>query len=100
MRLTKPDRTEQLLEVALALAASRGWSNMTRDAIAEAAECGGATVTLTLGTMTEIKRSVMRRAVRERCLPVVAEGLSRSDRTARKAPDDLKQEAASWIQSR
>lgn len=91
------DRTKELTASALQLAERVGWSNLTRDAIATEAGVSGALVTFRLGTMTEAKRKVMRAAVAARSLRVVAEGLAVGDRHARKAPDDLKAEAAAWI---
>lgn len=99
-RIPKAERTKQLLGVALRLAERDGWSNLTRDGIATEAGCHNATVTFTLGTMTELRRSVMRHAIERRSLRVLAEGLSRNDPTARKAPQDLKQEAAAWLAAR
>lgn len=99
-RISKSERTKQLLDVALTLAEREGWSNLTRDGIATLAGCHNATVSFTLGTMTELKRSVMRHAVMRRSLAVVAEGLSRGDKTARKAPQDLKDEVAAWLAER
>ena len=91
------DRTRELLVVALKLAERTGWRTLTRDAIAEAASVSPGLVSARLGTMDDMRRSVMRLAVRERCLPVLAEGLAVRDRHALKADDALRQAAAAWM---
>lgn len=91
------DRTRDLLSAALRLAEAEGWRTLTRDAIARAAGVSGALVTTRLGTMDALRRSVMRAAVRERCVPVVAEGLVVGDAHARKADDALRAAAQEWV---
>ena len=96
-RLAPPDRTRELLAVALRLAAAEGWRSLTRDGIARAAGVSFALVTVRLGTMDAIRRSVMRAAVRERCVAVVAEGLCARDRQALRADPELRALAGAWV---
>lgn len=91
------DRTRELLAVALKLAAAEGWRSLTRDGIARAAGVSYALVTHRLGSMDAIRRSVMRAAVRERCVAVVAQGLAVRDRQAMRADDELRALAAAWV---
>ena len=90
-------RTESLLDAAVKLAQKVGWDNLTRDGIATAAGVSFALVTLRLGQKNELMRNVMRRAIKRQSLPVIAQGLSRKDKTAAKASPDLKQRAAAWL---
>jgi len=96
-RLDPKDRTRQLLDAALALAARDGWANLTRDGIAVAAGVSFALVTQRLGTMDQIRRSVMRLAVQRRVVAVVAEGLARKDKHAARADEALRAECAAWV---
>lgn len=91
------DRTRELLAVALKLASRTGWRTLTRDAIAEAAGVSPALVSVRLGTVDAMRRSVMRQAVVEHCVPVVAEGLVAGDKHARKAGDALRKAAQEWV---
>lgn len=97
MRLDPTVRTEQLLEVALAQATVHGWRGITHDLIATAAGVSRGLVVARLGTMEQIRRSVMRAAVRERCARVVAEGLAAGDKHARKADPALRELAAAYV---
>lgn len=99
-RLPPIARTAELLRVAVEVASTKGWRAMTRDCIAVAAGVSPALVSARLGTMDTMRRSVMRAAVRDRVLPVVAEGLAAGDPHARKAPEDLKRLAAEFLCSR
>ena len=90
-------RIEALLTAALEVAEAKGWARMTRECIASAAGVSPALVSLRLGTMDALRRSVMRAAVRRRCVPVVAQGLAAGDPHARRADDELKREAAGFV---
>lgn len=96
-RLSPALRTAELLNVAVSVAEARGWRVMTRDCIAVAAGVSPALISARLGTMDALRRSVMRAAVRQRVVAVVAEGLAAGDAQARKAPDDLKRLAADHL---
>lgn len=93
-------RADELLEVAVRVAAERGWSKMTRACIAEAAQVSEGLVSARLGTMDALRRSVMRAAVKRRIVGIVAEGLALRDRHAAKADDDLRAEAARRLSCR
>lgn len=97
MRLDPKTRTAELLDAALKHAAVVGWQALTRDGIATAAGVSFALVTQRLGTMEQIRRSVMRRAVQQRCVRVVAEGLVAGDRHAAAADDALRAECAALM---
>lgn len=90
-------RTASLLQVALKLAESEGWRTLTRDGVARAAGVSGALVTVRLGTMEALRRAVMRAAVKQRVVAVVAEGLVAGDKHARKADDELRALAQAWV---
>lgn len=92
-RLTPAARTAQLLDVALKLAAKHGLANIRRDQIAEAADVSQGLVTERLGTMAEMRRTIMRQAVARQVLPIIAEGLANKDKMALKAAPDLKAKA-------
>lgn len=99
MRTDPKQRTKELLRVALRLAAAKGMDCLTHDAVAQAAGVSRPLVIARLGTMTELRRSVMRAAVEERCVPVVAEGLARKDKHAQKADGALRDLAAAWVKA-
>lgn len=96
-RLAPEVRTEQLLDVALRLAESEGFHRLTRDEIARRAGVATGLVSTRLGTMDQLRRAVMRRAVTQRCVPVVAQGLAAGDKHAAKADQELKDLAAAWV---
>lgn len=96
-RLAPKDRTEQLLDVALRLAARHGLATVTRNQIAEDANVSPALVSARLGTMDDMRRSVMRRAVKTETLPVIAAGLLAKDKYALRASEELRQRAIASI---
>ena len=90
-------RTARLIDVALGLAAADGWRSLTRERIALAAGVSPALVSARLGTMEQLRRSVMRAAVRQRVVAVVAEGLALRDKHAMAADEELRALAAEWV---
>lgn len=92
-RLKPADRKKQILDVAVRLAERIGYQRVTRHAIAEAAETSDAIVSHYHGTMTSLRRDIMRTAVRTKCLTIIAQGLAVNDPHALKASDELKKSA-------
>jgi AcrR family transcriptional regulator len=89
--------TDDILSAALKVAERDGWRAMTRAAVALEAGVSCGTVSLRLGTMEALRRSVMRAAVQRRVLRVVAEGLVAGDRHARRADEALRVAAARHV---
>ena len=96
-RQTPRQRKAALLDAALVVATSAGYAHMTREAIAAHAAVSPALISHHLGTMPQLRRAVMRAAVTRQMAPIVAQGLAAKDPQAQKAPDHLKQQAASLL---
>lgn len=87
-------RKEHILAVAVTLAKAKGYQEITRDGVAEAAGISFGLVTKYFGTMSNLKRAVMGAAIAQGVPEIVAQGLANGDKRARKAPAELKLEAA------
>lgn len=92
-KLEARERLTQILAAALKAAQKHGYQRITREAVATEARVSAALVTYHLGTMQDLRRAVMREAVRAQCLPVIAQGLTARDRHALKAPPELQKKA-------
>lgn len=92
-------RKEHILAVAVDQAITTGYTKITRDGIAEAAGVSFGLVTKYFGTMNQLKRDVMRSAIKQGIVQIVAQGLANGDERARKAPAALKQEAVQLLTS-
>lgn len=90
-------RRDQILAAALTLAAANGYKHITREGVAVRAECSPGLVTHYFSTMAQLKRAVMRAAVTQCVVAVVAQGLADRDPHARKAPAALKAQALSSL---
>ena len=99
-RMNPKDRKAELFEHAMTLAAASGYMRVTRSAIAAAGGVTEGLVTHYFGTMTTLRRDIMRAAVKRRVLPIVAQGMAMGEKAALKAPEDLRKEAASWSMTR
>lgn len=89
----KKFRQNQLLKIALKHAKKVGYANVTRKTIADEADIAESLVTYYLGSMPKVKRAIMRAAVRDEVLPVVAQGLVDGNPHAKKAPQELREKA-------
>lgn len=90
-------RKEQILAEAVEAARIFGYPQITRTHIAERAGVSVSLVTRYLGSMGELRRSVMRQAVRLGVVEVIAQGLATCDPHARKASPELKRAAAAYL---
>lgn len=86
-----------ILTAAVAVAEREGFGRMTRAAIADQAQCGDSTVSYFFSTMTQLRRDVMRHAVQNAVLKIVAEGLATGNTHAAKALPELKRRALATL---
>lgn len=93
MRLEVAEREAAILKAALEVAEHVGYQWITRDAIAARADCSTGLVSRYFGTMPDLKRKVMREAVRVGNLKLIAEGLADRNPHAMKASPELKARA-------
>lgn len=93
-RLLPDDRKAEILNAALKLAERPGgWSKLTRDLVAQTAGCADGLVSKYFGTMITFRRTIMRAAIKDNNLSILAQGLASNDPTARKIPPELKVKA-------
>lgn len=90
-RLLPADRKDEILAAAIIVAARPGgYSRLTRAAVAKEAQCAESLPSAYFGTMINFKRTVMRAAVKSGNLSIIAQGLATGDKSAQKAPPELK----------
>lgn len=94
------DRKALILRAGLVLARKSIYSELTRKEVAEAADVAPTLVTHYFGTVEDLRRDIMLEAIREEDETIVAQGLARGDKQARKAPEALKNKAAKKLASR
>ncbi len=97
VRMTPKDRKNEILLAGLKAAERLGFTNVRQADIAKEAECGFGTVTLRWGTMAQLRRAIMRQAVKQESLSVIATGLAIGDPNAKKAPEELKKKALATL---
>lgn len=86
-------RKDEIILAALNVAERDGFNNVTRITISNAANCSEALVTHHFGSMKKLKRSLMRAAVNQGRLSIIAFGLANGDKEANKASEELKRKA-------
>lgn len=90
-------RKDHILNVAVKMATVSGYNKITRDKVAEGAGVSMGLVTRYFGTMGQLKNAIMRRAVKQGLAEIIAQGLANGDDHAKKAPAELKAEAATLL---
>lgn len=96
-KMDAADRRAQILSAALALAEKQGYRNLTLQQIADAAGVSKGLPMVYFGTMTAIRRAIVREAVRTCNLKVVAQALVAADPHVKKADPDLKSKALAAV---
>ena len=96
-RLAPEVRRVDILDAALILAEELGYMNMTRTQIADAAGVTPGLITYYYHTMPQLRRDVMRAAVRRGILPIIAQGLAARDPHAQKASKVMQKRAAALL---
>lgn len=91
------DRRAVILGAAVALARTDGYLNITRDRVAECAGVSMGLVNHHYGSMRDLRHAVMREAVSQRILEIVAQGLAYGNTIAHGAPLELRQDAAQYL---
>jgi len=90
-------RKESILAAAVDMAKEDSYLRVTRDSVAIRAGVSVGLVSRYFGTMTQLRRDIMRYAVREGLAEIVAQGLANGDDHAKKAPAELKATAATLL---
>jgi AcrR family transcriptional regulator len=98
-RLDPKERKNQILDVAVTLAATYGINTLRRDSVAKAAEVSDGLVSRYFNTMNQLRRAVMRAAVHREILPIIAEGIALRDPDALKASEELRAKALASLAS-
>lgn len=93
-RLEPDARRSAILTAAVSLAETRGYHNITRDDVAQAAGVSAGLVTRYFYAMPELRRRVMEEAVRLQIPAIVAQGIANRCPVAMAAPAPLKLQAA------
>jgi len=91
------EKTEEITGAALALAKEVGYSHISRERIAKMVGCTPTLVSYYFKNTRRFKDAIMKAAVREKDVQVVAQGLALQDKIALAAPVELKQAAADYL---
>lgn len=97
MKPSTRERAASLLAAAVSLAHRKGWHSLTHESVATAAGVSPSLVKVRLGTIGALRRAVMREAVKQRRVRVVAQGLAAGDRAARAADAALRRECGELV---
>ena len=90
----KPEvRKDLVISAALDLAEQGHYLTTTRDALARAAEVTGSAIGYHFATMAQLRGDVMRAAIKQERLAVIAQGITSGDPRAVKADPVLRRRA-------
>lgn len=97
-RLAPEVRKEAILAAAVKRAQAVGLAGLRRDDVAVEANVSQGLVTRYFNTMTQLKRAVIRHAVRHELLPIIAQALAAREPEAMKATEELRKRALATLQ--
>lgn len=84
-------RKKHILDIALVMAAKVGYHNLTRDGIANKANMSTGIITQRFGTIGKLKNLVLRTAIQQEILCIIAQGLANNDPQTQRLPKELKE---------
>lgn len=90
-------RRTEILRTAMELATQNGYRSIQPSSLAEEAGISRALLHSYFGTKEQLLRAVMRFAVANRVLPVIAQGIANREPQALKAPMDVRLEALALL---
>jgi len=90
-------RRGKVLAVALALAVKKGYTNLTRDEIAEACNISGGTLQHHFGTIAALRTALVLYALDKRCLPVIGQAVAAKDPAVAGTPLALRKRAVATL---
>lgn len=96
-RMAPADRKASILDAAYTAAKKLGYNNFRLTHVAEAAECSTALVMIYYKTMAQVRRDVMRAAIRDEHLPIIAVGIALKDPYCRKISPELRARAIATV---
>lgn len=88
--MTPNARRDEIISAAVRRSIDVGYNKISRDDIAIAANCSPALVSQYLGTLIHMRRQIMRAAVANEVLEVIAQGIVMRDKHALKAPEHIR----------
>lgn len=92
-RLAPDVRKQQIFDVAMNLSRKHGYTKVTKSMIANACGVTEPLINAHFGTMVNLRRDVVRRAIAEGDVTIVGQALVARDRHVSKAPPDLRERA-------
>jgi AcrR family transcriptional regulator len=93
MRQTPTIRIRTILAAALHLARRHGYLHITRAMIAERARCSASLISAHMGDMMQVRRALLREAVRVEDWHVVAQGIVARDPVVARLPVTVRRKA-------
>lgn len=90
-------RRNQILKAAVELAAELGYHKIRRFEVAKQAKVSSGLINFHFRTMEELKKSVMKYAIKNKNLKIIAQGIVLQDPQVLKLPDDVKQSAVKYL---
>jgi len=90
-------RKEEVLNAAIKVAKNTPYTQMTRLQVSEMAECAEGTINRYYGTMNQLRKAVMRRAVRDGIVNIVSLGLALHDTQAMESNAELRDKCSAKI---
>jgi len=96
-RVPPGQRKAEILSAAINLASRIGYQNITRETVAAEAHTSCALVTWYFTNMDILKSVIMRTAISEEILPIIAQGLSVGDEKVASISLALKKKAIAFL---
>lgn len=92
-------RVAEILQAAMKLSEKYGYTHVTREQVAQSANCSVGLVSRHMGTMENLRRSIVSAAIANENLVILAQALVNNHPKALRAPQELRHRAALMLQA-
>lgn len=96
-RLKADVRKDQILNAAIILAMRVGYTQMSRAQVAEEAQCSEASVTHYFTNMHQLRKYLMRHAVKNNLLGIIGQGVAHKDPIALRVSNEIQKQAVASL---
>ena len=96
--LPAKERKKQILDQAVAQATELGYQNVTAAGVAAALQVQPSLIFHYFDNVADLRRQLVRAAIKNEVLPVIAQGVAMKDRQVMRAPVELRNRAVANLQ--
>lgn len=99
-RIDPDERKQQILDAAIKLAKQVGYHSITRDGVAQELGISHGLINNYFNTIEQLKKEVIKKAIEEQILEIIAQALGMGDKQILKISKDIKDKVLKFLSNK